>query len=157
MALKPGDLAPVFELPRCGGEGAIRDNSHKLIVFYKVTCPTCQLTLPFVERLFKNYGEVVSFVGISQDSCKDTLRFMNNYGLTFPQLSDENGYRVSIEFDIQTVPTIYLLDASRKVVFVEEGFVKSSMEKLNTMLSEITRIGENPLFEDVSVPAFKAG
>jgi len=157
MALKPGDLAPAFELPRCGGEGTVRDGFHKLVVFYKVTCPTCQLTLPFVERLFKNYGDAVSFVGISQDNCKDTLKFMEDYGLSFLQLSDDDGYRVSVGFDVQVVPTIYLLDASNKVVFVEEGFVKSSMERLNSLLSELTGIGENPLFEDVSVPAFKAG
>ncbi len=155
MALKVSDKAKGFNLPKCGGEAS--EAGYRLLVFYKVSCPTCQLTLPFIEKLFRSYGKRVFFAGISQDNCSDTLSFMEKYELSFPQFSDEPGYEVSLAFDVNTVPTIYLLDEENRVTFVEEGFVKSSMEELNSLLSRITGVPENPLFEDVSVPAFKAG
>ncbi|NPA41874.1 MAG: TlpA family protein disulfide reductase [Aquificae bacterium] len=156
MALNVGNLAPEFSLPVCGGESGGSED-YKLVVFYKVTCPTCKLTLPFVEKLFKSYGERIEFVGVSQDNCSDTLRFSEEYGLTFLQVSDAPDYEVSVKFDIQVVPTVYLVNPEGKIEFVEEGFVKDSMERLNSLMSKITGLPENPLFEDVSVPAFKAG
>ncbi|WP_457600536.1 peroxiredoxin family protein [Hydrogenivirga sp.] len=159
MALKRGEVAPNFRLRLCpeGEMGTDSLGGYKLIVFYKVSCPTCQLTLPFIERLYRSYGDSVHFMGVSQDSCSDTESFAKNYGLTFPQLSDEPDYRVSIDYDVQVVPTVYLVNPEGKVVFVEESFVKSSLESLNEELARLSGREVNPLFEDVSVPPFKAG
>ena len=159
MPLKAGDKAPDFSLKVCP-EGSLNTASiegHRLLVFYKVSCPTCQLTLPFVEKLYKYYGDAVSFVGVSQDNCTNTLNFMREYGLTFTQVSDDPEYRVSIEYDVQVVPTLYLIDPMGEVSFVEESFVRSSLESLNEELARIAGREVNPLFEDVSVPPFKAG
>jgi len=159
MPLKAGEKAPDFCLKVCP-EGDLSTNSlkgHRLLVFYKVSCPTCQLTLPFIERLYSYYGEEIDFVGVSQDDCTDTLSFMREYGVSFTQVSDDPEYRVSIDYDIQVVPTLYLIDPSGRVSFVEESFVKSSLEKLNEELARIAGKEVNPLFEDVSVPPFKAG
>ncbi|RLJ70279.1 peroxiredoxin [Hydrogenivirga caldilitoris] len=159
MPLKVGDRAPDFRVKSCP-EGVFHLGSvkgYRLLCFYKVSCPTCQLTLPFVERMFKSYGDVISFVGVCQDGCPDAQRFARDYSLSFPQVSDEPAYEASIAYDVRVVPTLYLIDPSGNILFVEESFVKSSLENLNEEFARIANREVNPLFEDVSVPPFKAG
>jgi len=63
--------------------------------FFKVSCPVCQFTFPFLERLHKRYGgDGVTFLGISQDDARATQNFAKEYGVTFPLLLDESGYPV---------------------------------------------------------------
>lgn len=159
MPLKVGSSAPDFTLKDVEGREYEFHTleGYKLLVFYKVTCPTCQLTLPFVEKMFRSYRGGINFLGIVQDSPKEAEDFASKYGLTFPQLIDAPDYEVSLAYDVQVVPTIYLIDPDNRIVFVEESFVKSSLEKLNEELAKIADREVNPLFEDVSVPPFKAG
>ena len=159
MPLNKGNRAPDFKLRLCPeGEFELSSSGgYNLLVFYKVSCPTCQLTLPFVERMFKSYGDRIRFLGVSQDECPDTEEFSRNYGLTFLQASDAPDYSVSLAYDVQVVPTLYLIDGKGNILFVEESFVKSSLESLNEELAKLAGKEVNPLFEDVSVPPFKAG
>ena len=159
MPLKVGDRAPGFTLRDYEGNEFSLENleGYKLLVFYKVTCPTCQLTLPFVERMFRSYGDRIHFLGVVQDPAEEARKFAGDYGLTFPQLIDAPEYKTSVDYDVMVVPTIYLIDPEGKIAFVEESFVKASLEELNRKLAEISGKEVNPLFEDVSVPAFKAG
>ena len=47
-----------------------------LAAFFKVSCPTCQYTFPFLERIHKAYGDrKITIVGISQNDQRDTSRF----------------------------------------------------------------------------------
>ena len=159
MPLKVGDRVPGFTLKDFEGrEFSLNDlEGHRLLVFYKVTCPTCQLTLPFVEKMFRSYGDRIYFISVVQDLEGEARKFARNHCLTFPQLIDAPDYRVSSDYDVRVVPTIYLVDTEEKVSFVEESFVKASLEELNKKLAEISNKEVNPLFEDVSVPTFKAG
>ncbi len=159
MPLSEETQAPAFEKrDQEGREWSLSGlDGYKLIVFYKVTCPTCQLTLPFIEKLHQFYGDRVKILGIIQDPPDKAKEFMQKYGLTFPQLIDAPDYPTSIDYDVQVVPTYYLIDPDGKIEIARESFVKKELEELNERLAHIAGREVNPLFEDVSVPAFKAG
>lgn len=159
MPLNVGDTAPDFSLPSVQGRdvrlGDIK--GPKVLTFYKVTCPTCQLTLPFVEKIFKSYGESVSFLGVVQDPKEEVRKFMEDYGLTFSQLIDAPDYRVSSQYEVNVVPTIYLLDGDNRILFVEESFLKAGLEKLVSEIAHLTGSEEVDIFAGADVPPFKAG
>ncbi len=159
MALKRGSQAPPVEKTDQNGKkhDLSRIEGWKLIIFYKVTCPTCQLTLPFIEKIHRWYGDRVSVFGIIQDPPDKAKEFMKNYGLTFPQLIDAPDYPTSIEYDVQVVPTYYLISPEGSIEITGESFVKKELEGLNEVVAQKAGKEVNPLFEDVSVPAFKAG
>lgn len=159
MPLEPGTQAPDFTMRDQEGKEWIlsKIEGYRFLIFYKVTCPTCQLTLPFIEKLYQWYGDGVNIFGIIQDPPNKAKEFMNNYGLTFPQLIDAPDYPTSIKYDVQVVPTYYLIDPEGKIIISRESFVKKELEDLNHQLAQIAGKEVNPLFEDVSVPAFKAG
>ncbi len=159
MPLKVGQKAPDFKLKDTKGnmwKFPLTTNTC-LLVFYKVSCPTCQLTLPFVEKLYKAYGSKITFLGIAQDTESEVKDFLLKYKLSFPQLIDAPAYSVSLTYDIKVVPTLYLINAEGEIISVEESFVKSFMEFLNEKLAHLCAIEPISLFEGISVPSFKPG
>ena len=111
--LSAGDPAPDFVLPvLTGGTASLSDLTSArgrlqpvLLAFLKVSCPVCQYTFPFLERLAKAPG--LSIVGISQDDEADTARFWRSCGLSFPALLDEeaSNYPVSSAYRLTNVPS----------------------------------------------------
>src|SRR5246127_868922 len=129
--------------------------------FFKISCPVCQFTFPFLERLYQRYaGDNVTFLGISQDDAKATASFAREYGVTFPMALDEkaNGYPASNAYGLTSVPTIFLIDEDGSVRIGSMGFVKNDLERIATELAERRKIASSPLFRpNESVPANKPG
>ena len=75
-----GSVAPAFSLKSLDGkEYSLHDllpRGPVVAAFFKISCPVCQCTLPFLERLYKRYGsDGVAVLGISQDEARDTKDF----------------------------------------------------------------------------------
>lgn len=127
--------------------------------FFKITCPVCQFTLPFLERLYEAYGDDrASFVGISQDDARDTKEFCAEFGLCFPALLDEDGYPVSNQYGLTNVPTVFLIAPDGKVQVSSVGFVKADLEKISAELGRYWERTPVAVFRpDEVVPDYKPG
>ena len=160
-----GQATPGFSLPGLDGKNysldALLEKGPVVAAFFKISCPVCQFTFPFLQRLYQRYGDDgVTFLGISQDDAKATASFASEYGATFPVVLDEKekGYRVSKAYGLTSVPTIFLIDADGKVRISSMGFVKADLEKIATELAERRKIAPSLLFRpNESVPANKPG
>ncbi len=57
ITIQSGDKAPLFELrDAAGNEYSLAEALRKgpvIAAFFKISCPVCQFTFPFLERLFK--------------------------------------------------------------------------------------------------------
>jgi peroxiredoxin len=144
--LQAGDRAPSLPLL-----DEILAGGPVLLAFFKVSCPVCQFTLPFLERIAKSAS--LRVFGVSQDDAKATARFAKEFGVTFPMLLDEEpaGYPASNAFGVSTVPTLFLIDASGVVALSSEGFLKRDLADLGR------RAGVEVFRQDEYVPEWKAG
>jgi peroxiredoxin len=161
--MEVGKTAPQFSLKSLEGDEYSLDGLLKqgpvVLAFFKISCPVCQFTLPFLQRLFERYaGNDVSVVGISQDDARSTKAFNREYGVKFPTLIDEDGYPVSNAYGLTSVPTIFLVAADGTIKVSGAGFSKGDLETIAAQLAEHRRIAAAPFFrpEEV-VPAFKPG
>jgi peroxiredoxin len=159
-----GNIAPNFSLKSLDGKeyslNKLMERGPVVAAFFKVSCPVCQFTFPFLERLYKRYGgDGVMFLGISQDDARATKTFAKEYGLTFPMLiDDESGYLVSNAYGLTNVPTTFLIDTEGKVKISGMGFDKKDLETIAAELAERKKISLAPLFRpDEVVPANKPG
>jgi len=152
---KTGELAPGFRLARLeGGEVSLADllpGGPVLLVFFKVTCPVCQFTLPFLERIYA--GAALPIHTVSQNDAEDTREFNTEYGITMPTLLDteESGFPASNAYGISHVPTSFLVGVDGKISHVIEGWNKKEIESLGASVG-VRVIGPND-----DVPAWKAG
>jgi peroxiredoxin len=153
--LAPGERVTDFRLARLdGGETSLTElvaHGPALLAFYKVSCPVCQLTLPYLERIQAS-GKLPVFA-ISQNDVADSRDFNRRFGVSMPTLLDaeESGFPVSNAFGISTVPTLFLVAPNGAVDRVIEGWQKKEIEKLGA------EAGVNPFREGDSVPDWKAG
>ena len=159
-----GSVAPGFSLKSLDGkEYSLNDLLQRGLVvaaFFKISCPVCQFTFPFLERLYKRYGDDgVTFLGISQDDPRDSRDFAKEFGVTFPMLiDDEDGYIVSNAYGLTSVPTIFLIDTGGTVKVSSMGFDKKDLETIAAELAQRRKIALAPLFRpDEVVPINKPG
>ncbi len=160
--LRAGESAPDFALTRLenGTMGETADlrkllaGGPAMLAFFKTTCPVCQMTLPFLERIQRGRtpGSVDVF-GVSQDDAGTTGEFAKEFGITFPILLDteEDGYPASDAYSISHVPSLFMVDRGRKIVWSLEGFNRREL------LAVASYAGMNPFLPGENVPEWKAG
>jgi cytochrome c biogenesis protein CcmG/thiol:disulfide interchange protein DsbE len=162
-ALAPGKLAPAFSLKTLSGETAVLEEALKkgpvVAAFFKVSCPTCQFSAPFIERLYEMYGgEKFTLWGISQDDAADTREFCKELDVEFPILLEAPGYAVSNRFGIAHVPSIFLISQDGKILETAVGFSKAGFEKIAAIAAEATGTKPTAFFKpSENVPAVKPG
>ena len=158
-----GNISPGFSLKGLDGKnyalGTLTERGPVVTAFFKISCPVCQFTFPFLERLYRRYGgDHVTFIGVSQDDAPATGKFATEYGLNFPMLMDEESYPVSNAYGLTNVPTIFLIDTEGIVKVSSMGFNKKDLESIAAELAERQKIAPAPLFRpDEAVPADKPG
>jgi len=150
-----GSAAPDFRLERLeGGQTSLAEivaRRPAILVFFKITCPVCQMTLPFLERIHAS-GALPVF-GISQNDAEDTREFLQEFGVTFPMLLDgeEDNFPASNGYGISSVPTTFLVEGEGTLSRVIEGWQKAEIESLGALAGvAVIRPSDN-------VPAWKAG
>ncbi|PYT94358.1 MAG: hypothetical protein DMG36_05290 [Acidobacteria bacterium] len=158
-----GNTAPDFSLKSLDQKEyslrALLERGPVVAAFFKISCPVCQFTFPFLERLHQRYGSSsATFLGISQDDPRATKSFASEYGVTFPLVLDSDGYPVSNAYGLTNVPTIFLIEPDGKVKLSSMGFDKKDLETIAAQLAERRKIALAPLFRpDEVVPANKPG
>ena len=149
--LQAGADAPEVELPDSSGRPVtLSDMVSKgpvLAAFYKVSCPVCQYTFPFIERIHKAYGnEKVAIVGISQDDAAATKEFVAEYGLSFPSLIDGSGYPASNAYGLTNVPSLFLITPDGKIAVSFSGFDRDGLQEISDRFAKHLGRGPAPVF-----------
>jgi peroxiredoxin len=150
-----GKPAPDFVLKCLGGGQTLLSQTWAkgpaLLAFFKIGCPVCQMTFPFLERMASN--KVIQIIGISQDEASHTQQFNQRFGVNFQTLLDAagEGYVASNAYGISSVPTFFLVEQDGIVSKAFEGFCKRDLEEI------ATRMGVAPFRPDEKVPEFKPG
>jgi peroxiredoxin len=124
--LAAGVSAPPVDLPALEGGRVQAPNGPVLLAFYKVSCPVCQLTFPYLQRMAGS----VPVLGISQDDAEATREFNQEFGVTFATALDPagDGYRASNAYQISNVPSLFQVDAAGQIVRAWSGFSKADLE-----------------------------
>jgi peroxiredoxin len=162
-ALAPGKIAPRIGLKTLTGETATLQEALKkgpvVAAFFKVSCPTCQFSAPFLERLHATYGgEKFTVWGISQDDAEDTREFCKEFDGDFPVLIEAPGYAISNRYGITHVPSIFLISQDGKIQETSVGFSKAEFEKIASAAAQASDRKFVPFFKPSEmVPALKPG
>jgi peroxiredoxin len=153
--LKAGSQAPEITALEVDGNprslnGLLASGTSVLLAFFKVSCPTCQFTFPYLQR-FADHG--ITVVGVSQDGAPATDAFRDRYDLRFPIWLDAaaNGYAASNSYAITHVPSLFLVTADGTIERAVSGFSRQDLDEIGE------QFGFAPFGADEAIPAFRPG
>ena len=163
-ALTTGTHAPGISLTALDGKKfSLRDALARgpvIAAFFKVSCPTCQYTFPFLERLHQAYaGKNVTIIGISQNEAKETTAFAREYGISFPLLLDDTrSYPVSNAYGLTNVPSIFWIAQDGEIEISSVGWLKNDFTEINRKMAETATLPQAMIFKPgEDVRDFRAG
>ncbi|MGQ9539553.1 MAG: peroxiredoxin family protein [Armatimonadota bacterium] len=135
-----------------------RRNGLLMLIFYKVSCPVCQLNNPYMEkfRAYENGG--FQIWGVAQDDAPKTVEYARTDGnVTFPQVLDED-LKATVAYDLVSVPTLYLLDLGERILWQTAGWNREELNKVSQMIAERLGVPAVKIVEDDDpAPLFRPG
>jgi len=110
-----GKAAPEFELTSLDGSTLKLSQylGHPVVVNYWATwCEPCKEEMPLLQRSYEKNGPALIVLGVDAgEGAADVARFVDDLGLTFPILRD-NDYKVESMFGILAYPTTVFIDSN---------------------------------------------
>ena len=103
--------------------------------FWASWCPPCREEAPDLEKTWRKYKGKVEFIGIDiqNDTIDDALKFLEEFGVTYPQVRDNTG-KIAISYKITGVPETFLITKDGQQV---EHIVGATTEaKLSAAIEE---------------------
>jgi cytochrome c biogenesis protein CcmG, thiol:disulfide interchange protein DsbE len=141
-APQQGFLAPDFELQTTEGETIKLSDLRGqpvLVNLWATWCPPCRAEMPAIEKVYNDYkdqGLVVLAVNMTaQDTSSNITPFIDEYGLTFPVLLDEDN-SVASAYQLRSLPSSFFIDRDgiiREVVIggpMAEALLRTRVEQI---------------------------
>lgn len=144
LALSEGDRAPAFELPALDGQGEVNLSDYRGKVvwldFWASWCPPCLVSLPQLEKLRREMPAAkFQIIAINvDDNPKKALKFLAKNPVGYPSGSDPQG-KLPEAFDLQTMPTSYLIDQNGVIRHVHKGFHDGDLDSIRAEITKLMR------------------
>jgi peroxiredoxin len=147
--LPPGSSAPPFD-------GIVLGAAPIAVWFFKTTCPVCRMAAPKTQLMAEAYQGHVA--GVGQDSPSRLAPFAEEHGIGFPLVEDAPPYPASNAYGIQTVPTMFVIDATGTIVYTVESWNRDHYNRASALLADLTGSPARDV-SDVAdgLPAFRPG
>jgi cytochrome c biogenesis protein CcmG, thiol:disulfide interchange protein DsbE len=124
-----------------GNKITLSDLRGKVVIldFWATWCPPCKAAIPKLIELYNKYqNQGVIVIGIALDDKDKVIKLVQEMGINYPVLFDDK--ETSKNYEIQSIPTLFVIDQKGKQVhkeigFSEEGF-KTIEEKVNELLKD---------------------
>ncbi|MEP6679010.1 MAG: TlpA disulfide reductase family protein [Betaproteobacteria bacterium] len=125
-AVAEGDAAPAFALPSATGDTVSLEGLRGKVVyvdFWASWCGPCRRSFPWMNAMHRKYGDKgLSIVAVNVDRKRaDAERFLVQVPADFPIVYDAPG-ATPAAYGVKGMPSAYLIDATGRIVAVEQGF-----------------------------------
>ncbi len=154
-SLQAGARAPDFALPDAEGRlrwlGQLNPGGLVFLTFFKISCPTCQSSLHFIDRLNRRLEATNLRVWtISQDPPDHTRMFNKEFEIDLPCLFDSEDQRfpVSEAYGLVYVPTTFLIEPDNRIAQVSVGWDRAEFENMARTFAAAAGLSNLALFED---------
>ncbi len=157
--LEPGASFPPITLNDAKGASLPKPEGETLYVVFKTTCPTCEFTWPYLERLRQLAGPAgLRVVAISQDPPDKAAAFNARLGSKVETAFDLQPWPASNRLGVDTVPTFFRVAPDGRLAEKVIGFSRDRMEGLAQSAAAAAGRPYEKLFRPgEQVPSTKAG
>lgn len=145
-AVGPGEPAPAFSAPSLDGKGARSLASYRgkvvYVDFWASWCTPCLTSLPLLDKLRTEFPpEQFQILAVNVDKEPEKARgFLARHPVGYPSVADPEG-RLPEVFELETMPTSYLIDSRGIVRYVHKGFRAGDIDEIRTRIRALIREG----------------
>lgn len=106
--------------------------------FWASWCKPCQESFPWMNSLLKKYpSDKFTIITVNLDAETDAMHsFLGKVKADFDVYHDPSG-QIAEQFEIEGMPTSYLIDASGKVIKKHIGFYTKKVDKYEREIEEL--------------------
>lgn len=106
--------------------------------FWASWCKPCQESFPWMNSLLQKYpSDKFTIITVNLDAETDAMhRFLDRVKADFDVYHDPSG-QIAEQFEIEGMPTSYLIDANGKVVKKHIGFYTKKVDKYEREIEEL--------------------
>lgn len=125
-----GRAAPDFSLDLFGG-GTVRLSELRgktvMVDFWASWCLPCREEARDLEAAWKRQGDDVVFLGVNvQDEEEDALKFIEEFGVSFPNGRDRGG-RVAVDYGVWGIPEAFFVSPRGRITYKHVGPIPRSV------------------------------
>jgi peroxiredoxin len=139
LTIEPAASAPPFILPALGGgERSLPGDAGGLpvlLAFFRVSCDTCDVAFPYINRLREAYPDGWHLWAVSQDTSERSAAYRDRFAITGPVLVDDPDLAVSRAYDPPSTPALFLIGPEGGIEYVSEGFAKDDLNEISARLA----------------------
>ena len=114
-----------------------------LIDFWATWCAPCHKAIPELNKIYDVYKtKGVEMIGINVDgprSLSKVAPLSKSLRIQYPVLLDINS-EITTELNIMAFPTLLIVDAKDKVVWIHEGFVNGDAEIIKEEIEKLLKL-----------------
>jgi peroxiredoxin len=158
-ALEPGAPFPSITLRDAKGASLPKPDGETLFVVFKTTCPTCEFTWPYLERLRQAAGsQGLRILAVSQDPPDKAAAFNARLGSKVETAFDPQPWPASDRLGVDTVPSFFRVTPDGRLAETAVGFSRDRMEVFAQRAAAAAGKPYEKLFRPgEQVPSTKAG
>ena len=158
-ALSPGTRFPRVSLLDESGAPSAASDGETVYAFFKTTCPVCEMTWPFLERIRQVAdGGKLRLVAVSQDNAAKTHAFSERTGAKLETRYDPEPWKASDTLGLTTVPTLFRVTPDGTIAETIVSFDRKALEGLARRAASLAGKPPSELFRpNENVPSFKPG
>lgn len=103
-----------------------------LVNSWATWCPPCRAEMPSLEKLYKNFGDRVSFIIVSTEEAQVVKEFINKKGYTFPVYIAKSGSPSALSS--KSIPATFLINKKGQVIHQKAGAFDWNSKKVHKFL-----------------------
>lgn len=141
-----GDMAPIFDGSYYGTQKSFNLDDYIgknviIVDFWYTHCPPCVRAMPALSDLFNTYKDKglkifgLNSVDNQPHSLPNLDKFLAKRKISYPVIMTQS--TVDLMYKIKAYPTMYVVDKSGKIAYVEVGFNEEKFDALKMKVEEL--------------------
>src|SRR5690606_12449975 len=106
-----------------------------LINFWATWCPPCVAEMPSMQELYRDYGEKVSFLFVTDDNPEKVVNFLKKRDYDLPVYYSRSQQPAMLSSKL--LPTTYIINKEGKIVVAETGAADWNSAKTRKLLDAL--------------------